>query len=92
MTATPPTRPAKLAGLRQLLDHLDAHPLLPVPTTVTIDVHVERDADGFEEIARIAARLGVAPVSTPFGTARAACKFGPVTLAYVYHPALVVKP
>lgn len=82
----PTTRHGALSGLRQLLDHLDAHPSLPVPTTVTVDVHAENDLAGFEAVARAAHQLCVTPVSTPNGTQRAAKKFGPVTYAVVYHP------
>jgi hypothetical protein len=84
------TRAAKLAGLRRMLDELDANPLLPVPTAVTYDVAAESDLDGFEAVSRIAHRLDVPLASSLMGTQRAAKQFGPVTLAYVYHPALVV--
>ena len=86
MSPLPPTRAAKLAGLRQLLDHLDANVPLPIPTTITIDVHAQNDLDGFEQVARAAARLGVTVASTPNGTQRAAKRFGPVEYAVMYHP------
>lgn len=84
--AEPRTRFDELHGLRHLQAYLEAHPRLPVPTTITIDVHARTDADGFEAVARAAYHLGVNPVSTPNGTQRAARKFGPVTYAVVYHP------
>ena len=83
-----PTRARHLGGLRQLLEHLDAHPQLPIPTTITVEVHTSNDLDGFEEVARAAHRLGVRVQSAPNGTQRASRDFGPVTYAVVYHPTL----
>lgn len=88
--ATESTRAAKLAGLRRMLDELDAHPMLPVPTAVTYDVVAENDLAGFEAVSRIAHRLDVPLASALNGTQRATRQFGPVRLTYVYHPALVV--
>lgn len=83
-----PSRTAALNGLRDLVAFLDAHPHVPVPTQITVEPHAARDADGFEQIARIARHLRVAAVAAPNGTRRAARTFGPVTFAALYHPAV----
>lgn len=75
-----------LAGLRELLDMLAGHMGLPVPTTITVDVHADNDLDGFELVARAAHHLDVAVLSSPSGVQRAARDFGPVTYAVVYIP------
>ncbi|HEV2342997.1 MAG TPA: hypothetical protein VGS97_02785 [Actinocrinis sp.] len=85
-TSLPPTRAARLAGLRQLLGHLDAHPALPLPAVVTVEVHAATDLDGFEQVARAAHQLGVSVTTALNGTQRAAKRFGPATFAVVYHP------
>lgn len=88
MSPQSPPRSARLAGLRQLLDYLDANIPLPVPTSITIDVHAQSDLDGFEQVAHAAARLDATVATTPNGTRRAARQFGPVTYAVMYHPAV----
>ncbi len=80
------SRVGRLAGLRRLLDELDAHPTLPVPSTVTVEVRAGNDLDGFEAVARAAHLLGVTALSSPNGTYRASRDFGRVTYAVVYHP------
>jgi hypothetical protein len=79
-------RVGALAGLRKMLDELDAHPTLPVPSTVTVNVHADNDLDGFERVTRAAHVMGVPAVTTAKGTQRAEKKFGTVTYAVEYYP------
>jgi len=80
-------RARQLRGWLDLVNFMATHEQqVPIPTTITYDVRAETDMDGFEQVARIAHRMGVTPVTTPNGTHRAEKKFGPVTYAVVYHP------
>lgn len=75
-----------LSGLRQLCDALAMHMALPIPKTITVDVHAENDLDGFEAVARAAYFLDATVLTAPNGTQRAARDFGSVTYAVVYVP------
>lgn len=93
MTATDPRertldRVQALNGLRDLVAFLDAHPAIPVPTQITVEPHAATDLDGFEQLARIAHHMLARTVTTPNGTQRVSRRFGPVTLAAVYYPAV----
>jgi len=76
----------QLRGLLDMVNFLATHHAVPIPTTITVEVHAPSDLDGFEKVARAAHHLGVTALSTPNGTQRASRKFGPVTYAVVYHP------
>jgi hypothetical protein len=80
------TRSEKLRGLRQLLDFLDMHPRLPVPTVITMTIAAENDLEGFEAMARLAHRTGHRVETAMDGTQRLDLRFGPTTYAIVYHP------
>jgi hypothetical protein len=75
-----------LSGLRKLLDFLDAHPTLPVFSTVTVTIGADDDLDGFEKVTRAAHVMGVTAVTTAQGTHRAVKQFGSLSYVVEYHP------
>jgi hypothetical protein len=81
-TTDPDTRQAFVTGLRDLADHLDAHPAIPVPRYGT-EIYLSAsstDDGGCAQVSQFARQLGVAvPTTISYsGHYEAARYFGPV--------------
>lgn len=85
-------RAATVAGLRALADFLETHPEVPAPgrhdTSIMLFTRCNTDTDEQAcraEVDRVAAALGVTPVSR--GNYVAARDFGPISYQVVHIPA-----